>query len=291
MRLAQLRAAQSTLSTLVDGIPDEREPGSTRALLDTLAGARRTMFVETRAALTQTLPPVGSDSTRALAGAAGRGARRGRDGCSTATGCSSRRSTPPSRRGTATASTARSCRWARSSTTRTSGCACWRAACRRPSTRCRRRRATASCGPSGRWPCWPMLTLAVGVVVSLHVRRLLAPLARRHGARARGRARRSHGARGRPARRRDRPARGGVREDGLRPVARAGPGAVERAPRRHRQDGGARHPRDPKPAVGHGPQRRDARGGARPADRRASEPEVKSLLSRRSSARCSASST
>jgi signal transduction histidine kinase len=67
MRLAQLRAAQSTLSTLVDGIPDEREPGSTRALLDTLAGARRTMFVETRAALTQTLPSVGSDATRALA--------------------------------------------------------------------------------------------------------------------------------------------------------------------------------------------------------------------------------
>ncbi len=67
MRLAQLRAAQSTLSTLVDGISDERDPGSTRALLDTLAGARRTMFVETRAALTQTLPSVGSDVTRVLA--------------------------------------------------------------------------------------------------------------------------------------------------------------------------------------------------------------------------------
>ena len=68
MRLAQLRAAQSTLSTLVDGIPDEREPGSTRALLDTLVGARRTMFVETRSAMTQTLPAVGSDATRTLAG-------------------------------------------------------------------------------------------------------------------------------------------------------------------------------------------------------------------------------
>jgi hypothetical protein len=67
MRLAQLRAAQTTLSTLVDGIPDEREPGSTRALLETLAGARRTMFVETRTAITQTLPAVGSDTTRALA--------------------------------------------------------------------------------------------------------------------------------------------------------------------------------------------------------------------------------
>ncbi len=67
MKLAQLRAAQSTLSTLVDGIPDEREPGSTRALLDTLVAARRTMFVETRGALVQTLPAVGSESTRALA--------------------------------------------------------------------------------------------------------------------------------------------------------------------------------------------------------------------------------
>ena len=50
VRLAQLRAAQTTLSTLVDGIPDEREPGSTRVLLETLVGARRTMFTETRAA-------------------------------------------------------------------------------------------------------------------------------------------------------------------------------------------------------------------------------------------------
>jgi two-component system, NtrC family, sensor kinase len=67
MRLAQLRAAQTTLSTLVDGIPDEREPGSTRTLLETLAGARRTMFIETRSAMTQTLPAVGSDATQALA--------------------------------------------------------------------------------------------------------------------------------------------------------------------------------------------------------------------------------
>lgn len=66
MRLAQLRAAQTTLSTLVDGIPDEREPGSTRALLETLVGARRTMFVETRVALTQTLPEVGGSATHLL---------------------------------------------------------------------------------------------------------------------------------------------------------------------------------------------------------------------------------
>ncbi len=67
MRVAQLRAAQGTLSTLVDGIPDEREPGSTRALLETLIGARRTMFADTRAALDQMLPGVGSDATRTLA--------------------------------------------------------------------------------------------------------------------------------------------------------------------------------------------------------------------------------
>jgi signal transduction histidine kinase len=67
MRLAQLRAAQATLSTLVDGVPDEREPGSTRVLFETLAGARRTMFLETRTALTQTLPAVGTPATRALA--------------------------------------------------------------------------------------------------------------------------------------------------------------------------------------------------------------------------------
>jgi two-component system NtrC family sensor kinase len=67
MRLAQLRAAQATLSTLVDGIPDEREPGSTRVLFETLSGARRTMFLETRTALTQTLPEVGTAATRALA--------------------------------------------------------------------------------------------------------------------------------------------------------------------------------------------------------------------------------
>jgi two-component system NtrC family sensor kinase len=67
MHLAQLRAAQTTLSTLVDGIPDEREPGSTRVLLETLVGARRTMFTETRATLEHSLPTVGSEATRSLA--------------------------------------------------------------------------------------------------------------------------------------------------------------------------------------------------------------------------------
>jgi two-component system, NtrC family, sensor kinase len=66
LRLAQLRAAQTTLSTLVEGIPDEREPGSTRVLLETLTSARRAMFVEARSAITQTLPAVGGERTRVL---------------------------------------------------------------------------------------------------------------------------------------------------------------------------------------------------------------------------------
>src|SRR5207237_10464461 len=48
-------------------IPDEREPGAMRVLRETLAGARRTMFNETRVALAQALPIVGSGTTRALA--------------------------------------------------------------------------------------------------------------------------------------------------------------------------------------------------------------------------------
>src|SRR4029077_885343 len=66
MRLAQLRATQTTLSTLVDGIPDEREPGSTRVLLETLTSARRTMFGETRGVVTEALSSFGRPPTRAL---------------------------------------------------------------------------------------------------------------------------------------------------------------------------------------------------------------------------------
>lgn len=67
LKLGQLRATQATLSTLVDGIPDERNPVSTRILLETLASARRAKFVETRAAASQGLPAVGSSETRDLA--------------------------------------------------------------------------------------------------------------------------------------------------------------------------------------------------------------------------------
>ncbi|MEI7894240.1 MAG: ATP-binding protein [Myxococcales bacterium] len=51
LRLGQLRATQVTLSTLVDGIPDERNPASTRVLLGTLVSARRAKFGETRSAV------------------------------------------------------------------------------------------------------------------------------------------------------------------------------------------------------------------------------------------------
>ncbi len=66
LKLGQLRATQATLSTLVDGIPDERDPISARLLLGTLASARRAKFLDTRAALTQ-LDAVGSAPTQSLA--------------------------------------------------------------------------------------------------------------------------------------------------------------------------------------------------------------------------------
>ena len=65
LKLGQLRATQATLSTLVDGIPDERDPVSARMLLGTLASARRAKFLDARAALTQ-LDAVGSAPTLQL---------------------------------------------------------------------------------------------------------------------------------------------------------------------------------------------------------------------------------
>ena len=45
LKLGQLRATQATVSSLVDGIPDERDPVSTRIVLETLAGARQRKLV------------------------------------------------------------------------------------------------------------------------------------------------------------------------------------------------------------------------------------------------------
>ncbi len=67
LKLGQLRATQATISTLVDGIPDERNPLSTRLLLETLASVRRAKFVETKSAIEQGLAIVGTDESKELA--------------------------------------------------------------------------------------------------------------------------------------------------------------------------------------------------------------------------------
>ena len=63
LKLGQLRAVVTTLATLVDGAPDERNP-STRLLLETLVKVRRAKLVETRNALSHDLYDLGSDETR-----------------------------------------------------------------------------------------------------------------------------------------------------------------------------------------------------------------------------------
>ncbi len=63
LKLGQLRAVQSTLASLVDGIPDEKNPLSMRILLETLTGVRRAILDETRASM-QTLRELGSENTR-----------------------------------------------------------------------------------------------------------------------------------------------------------------------------------------------------------------------------------
>ncbi len=68
LKLGQLRATQGTLSTLVDGIPDERNPLSTKLLLETLTSVRGAEFVETRAAIALGLLRVGRPSSRELSG-------------------------------------------------------------------------------------------------------------------------------------------------------------------------------------------------------------------------------
>ncbi len=65
--LAQLRATQATMATLVDGIPDQRNPLSTQLLLETLAGVRHAKFVETRSKMMQGLRERGSDGTKLTA--------------------------------------------------------------------------------------------------------------------------------------------------------------------------------------------------------------------------------
>jgi len=66
LKLGQLKATQATLATLVDGIPDERNPLSTRIVLETLSSVRAAKFAETRAAMAAGLEAVGVKETRAL---------------------------------------------------------------------------------------------------------------------------------------------------------------------------------------------------------------------------------
>ncbi len=67
LKLGQLRATQATLSTLVDGIPDERNPLSTRLLLETLTSVRRAEYQETRAAIARDLARIGDRDTEVFA--------------------------------------------------------------------------------------------------------------------------------------------------------------------------------------------------------------------------------
>lgn len=67
LRLGQLQATQGTISTLVDGIPDERNPASTKLVLQTLVSARRGKFVETRRAISTGLGASDSPGARQLA--------------------------------------------------------------------------------------------------------------------------------------------------------------------------------------------------------------------------------
>jgi signal transduction histidine kinase len=53
LKLGQLRATQATLATLIDGLPDERDPVSARLLLNTLVGARHAKFLEAKAAMAE----------------------------------------------------------------------------------------------------------------------------------------------------------------------------------------------------------------------------------------------
>ncbi len=66
LNLGKLRAVQSTLATIIDRIPDEKNPQGTRDILKTLFGERRIAFEQSRIAI-QNLRDVGTEDTRQLA--------------------------------------------------------------------------------------------------------------------------------------------------------------------------------------------------------------------------------
>lgn len=67
LNLGKLRAVQSTLTAIIEGVPDEKNPHFTRDILKTLDGERRLMFEKTRLLMDEGLRALGSRQTRALA--------------------------------------------------------------------------------------------------------------------------------------------------------------------------------------------------------------------------------
>ncbi len=69
LKIGQLRAVQSTLASLIDGIPDEKNPLSMRALLETLSSVRGAVFDESHATIRElrTLGLEESETAAALA--------------------------------------------------------------------------------------------------------------------------------------------------------------------------------------------------------------------------------
>jgi two-component system, NtrC family, sensor kinase len=67
LQLGKLRAVQSTFVSIVEGIPDEKNPQSTKDILRTLNNERHAMFEATRAAMQNEMRALGSEETRQLA--------------------------------------------------------------------------------------------------------------------------------------------------------------------------------------------------------------------------------
>lgn len=67
LKVGRLRAVQSTIASIIDGMSDEKDPLSTRQLLQTLTRERQGMFGETREATQTQLRAVGRGQTQDLA--------------------------------------------------------------------------------------------------------------------------------------------------------------------------------------------------------------------------------
>lgn len=67
LQLGRLRAVQSTFVVLVDGVPHDKNPGSAQQILTTLDTERAFIFAQTRTAIETDLRELGSEETRQLA--------------------------------------------------------------------------------------------------------------------------------------------------------------------------------------------------------------------------------